>query len=208
MRDNGAVTASDYKPVHAIDLLPPATKAAVIDGILAGGSLRDIGKIAGVSAATVMRYRDKVILPSLGVKRSKLNSPITVETPATGATLPAIPMSTQDITVQRASTKDVMRASPVKERLEKLYGRTDRLLDRAEGNDKLVGLSPGLLNQAHKNVEMLAKLTGELQDGRGGGGPAVAIQIVYHGAQAPEVAMNESGVIDAPGIKIGIRSQS
>ncbi len=201
------MNASDYRPANAVDALPPATRAAVIDGILKGAKFRDIAKICGLSAATILRYRDKVVLPSLQVQPGK--QPMRQATSHETVAVPtSIPLSRHVPALQPIATQDVMRTSPVRDRVQSLWATTHKAVRKASGDDKHFGALPGLLNQAHKNVEMLAKLTGELQDGRGGGGPAVAIQIVYHGAQAPEVAMNETGVIDAPGIKIGIRSQS
>ncbi len=205
MRDNEAVTASDYRPMGKIDSLPPAIKAAVIDGLLQGRPLRDLATLAGVSPNAVLRFRNRVVIPALQAPAQPKRRPAQRQH---NGTADSNLIARQDLSPAQTSTRDLMRTSPARERQQVLQARVDRCLDKAEADGKLFPLMPGLLNQGHKNLELMAKLTGELQDGRGGGGPAVAIQIVYHGAQAPEVAMHESGTIDAPGIKIGIRSQS
>lgn len=100
-----------------------------------------------------------------------------------------------------------MRTSPVRERVQSLWATTDKAIRKATKKSQHFGVLPGLLNQGHKNVELLAKLTGEISDGRGGGGPAVAVQIVYHGlTAAPEVTIDADGVLNAPGVRIGSKS--
>jgi hypothetical protein len=64
-------------------------------------------------------------------------------------------------------------ASPFRDRLEQLWGRTDRALTQAEQDKELSVIAP-LLNQAHKNVELLGRVTGELEVAS----PMIAIQIV------------------------------
>lgn len=58
--------------------------------------------------------------------------------------------------------------------LEKLRCRINRGLDKAESMDDLAPLAP-LLNQAHKNLEILGRATGELESSPGS---AMSIQIV------------------------------
>ncbi len=48
-------------------------------------------------------------------------------------------------------------------RLEKLHGRIDNAIDRAEERPDLFGVLPPLFNQAAKNLEMLGRATGELE---------------------------------------------
>ncbi len=86
-------------------------------------------------------------------------------------------------------TKNLVRSSPVRERLESLYSRTERSLDKAEALPTVDGMAP-LLNTAVKQVELLAKLTGELTEQQQGG---LTIQIMIPGASpaAAPVAMQQ-----------------
>ena len=61
-----------------------------------------------------------------------------------------------------------------RQRLEKLHGRIDRTLDRAEGAEDITPLAP-LFNAASKNLEMLGRATGELEPNAG---MSLSIQIV------------------------------
>lgn len=70
-----------------------------------------------------------------------------------------------------------------RQRLEKLYGRVERTLDKAEEANELGVVAP-LLNQAHKNVELLGKATGELADATA---PQVSIQVICPSAPSPEL---------------------
>ena len=67
-----------------------------------------------------------------------------------------------------------------------------------------------LLNQAHKNIEILGKLTGELTERPSG--PSIAIQIVVPaGAQVPSFAPGpaDDGITyDVTGEEIGIKTRS
>jgi len=188
-----------------IDCLPPALKAAVIDGIIKGRPLREIAKLVPCSPTVIMRYRDAVVIPSLtGKPLGDPRSPSPVQ-PAGQTVQLAEQMDTPTSSTRgHTNIRDMVRASPVRERVQKLWDRTDKLLDKVDEKESLIAVAPGLLNQAHKNVELLAKMTGEIQDGRGGGGPAVAVQIVYHGSEPPAVTIDQHGNIDAPGVSIGV----
>lgn len=75
---------------------------------------------------------------------------------------------------QASLTKDILQSSPFQERLQKLWERVERNLDRIEGSPDLQNLAP-LLNQAHKNLAILGRATGELETSAAVG---LAIQIV------------------------------
>jgi hypothetical protein len=174
----------------------------VIDGLIKGTPLRQLAKISACSLATLSKYRDKVVIPTLsGQLHAKVNKPVNavVNTPERGEQplQPVVlPATNLRLSGEQALAERIASTSPVRERLAKLEGRTERIMDRVEAGDDL-SIMPGLLNQAHKNVELLAKVTGEIQDGRG---PAaqVAIQIVYPHTE-------HSAAVEAPGITIGVK---
>ena len=83
------------------------------------------------------------------------------------------------------------------ERLEKLWNRVDRNLDKAKNavrtrtidgvevweEQGLAAIAP-LMNQAHKNLELLGKVTGEIETSAGAN---VAIQIVLPTVAQPQM---------------------
>lgn len=137
-----------------------------------------MGKIAGVSHTVIQDYKRRVVLPAIQ-SAQKLQSFQPLDRPDSVRAVE-----------QAGLTKDIVRASPFRDRLEKLHGRIENALDRAETSvrvvrDKdtgeLVPVGPDvaaiapIMNQAHKNLELLGRVTGELE------APAaanVAIQIV------------------------------
>lgn len=145
-----------------IDNLPEAQRRKVVDALLAGQSLRQVASLAGVSATSVRDYRVNILLPAIKTAQqvqaiqglSKPNSELAAE--------------------QSTLTRDIVRASPFRERLESLWQRTDKALDKVEKTKDLAPMAP-LLNVAHKNCEMLGRATGELEQSAGN---AVQIQIV------------------------------
>ena len=173
-----------------IDNLPEVQRRKVVDAILAGKSLRQVAKMVGISAVSVKVYKDKVVMPAI---RTAQKVQAFQSLPSTNSEL---------IKEQTAITRDIIQASPFKQRLEKLWDRTEKALDRAEtavrvvkdeDTGQLVSVGPDvaaigpLLNQAHKNVELLGRVTGELEVSAGSN---IAIQIVL--PQAGSGAADES----------------
>ena len=76
-----------------------------------------------------------------------------------------------------------------------------------DADDALLNLAHGLLNQAHKNTELLEKVTGEIGTAAGVAG-GVAIQIVMPGITTPSIAQtaDEGTIIEVAGAKIGVRT--
>lgn len=54
-------------------------------------------------------------------------------------------------------------SSPFRPRLEQLWGVAERTLKRAEDAENLPAVAP-LMAQAHKNLELLGRATGELAE--------------------------------------------
>ena len=94
-----------------------------------------------------------------------------------------------DVAKQQVLTREIVQASPVRERLEFLWDTTQSGVKAARdavrvtydemGNEvsiaqDLSALAP-LLNQGHKSIEILGKLTGELRDTTG---PSLTLNIV------------------------------
>jgi hypothetical protein len=217
------VDASDFphRRRYAIDLLPAAKKQAVIEAILNGIPLRRIAEMAGCNFNSVKRYRDEKVLPTLQSKPEReFTAALKKRAKAPAVQAPqavhvsqnnAIHPDTKSITPlesAESTARQIVRASPVRERLQKLWERTDGYLDKIAADDELLGLASGLLNQAHKNVELLAKVTGEIA--RGEHATNVSVNIVMPPAlgcsYVKPVDEDESVVIDVgSAAKIGFR---
>lgn len=158
-----------------IDNLPEAERLSIIDELLSGVKMSAIADRLNISRQAVSDYRRKVVGPAVKVAR-KLQQ---VEQPQRDAPIAiARAHNIEETSKVAALTKQVVQASPFRDRLESLWGRTDRALDRAENavrtvtdreTGELVAVGPDvsaiapILNQAHRNIEMLGKVTGELE---------------------------------------------
>lgn len=169
---------------------------------MSGETNTSIGRSLGISAQSVGNYRRKVVHPALRtagqIALTQRNGPDNIT------------LTSQDSEL----AKQVITSSPLRQRLDALGSRIDNILTRAEnavqcvpdseGNlvpiaDDLSILAP-LYNQAHKNLEVLGKLTGELQDKAPA--PSIAIQIVVPAASV-QPRMSDEGYIDVGGAEIG-----
>lgn len=166
-----------------------------------------------MSANTVQRYKANIIRPIVanekGEKGLSIRSNGTVDT--------TVPLVDDTKSVERVTREAVNApvASVFRQRLEKLNGIIDRTLNKAEsavrlatdkdGNQVVVGADIGvmapLLNQAHKNVEMLGRATGELEP-TGGGSVSIQIMCPAAGAttveQLPRITFADQDAIEAP----------
>ena len=133
----------------------------------------------------------------------------------------APPRKASQAAIQKADTaiQDAPRLSMFRERLEKLWQRADRTLDKAEaavrvGEDQegnavfgardITPIAP-LLNAAHKSLELLGRATGELEpEGR----QSIAIQIICPQAPnpgaMPRVSYVSADAIDAEDVCVEI----
>jgi hypothetical protein len=145
--------------------------------ILAGMSLRKIGQSVSppVSHQTVKLYKDLIVKPAIA-----------------SMSLPNLPLTDDR---QGALQRTAAAASPVRERVQELWTRTQRNLDAVEETatkPEHLGLVAPLLAQAHKNVEILGQLTGELSSAASG--PQIAISIVVPaGERTPDLAVDYDG---------------
>ncbi len=184
-------------PGFSVDAHPQKSK--IVEGILAGKSVRDIA--AGVSPriayCAVQRYKVNVIKPIL--TRAEESSRVLNINLGTKQAPVALTTDTQVQQVTQNAAMDRPTLSIFRQRLENLHGRIDRSLDKAENAVRVIrdkkgeikhiteDLSPiaPLVSQAHKNLELLGRATGELEPENGSG--SVSIQIVC--PQSPENAM-------------------
>ena len=161
-----------------IDNLPEIQRQRVFNALMDGKGLREIGRLAGVSAMAVARYKSNVFRPAL-----KQAQQIQALKGFTGD----IPTDTKAVATV---TRDIVRSSPFRDQLASLKDRTERLLDRAESgirarddgkpNTADAAACAPLIAQAHKNVELLGRATGELEQAAG---PQIAVQIVIPASQ-------------------------
>lgn len=168
-------------------------KAIIIRRIIDGLSIRQViaGVVPPVSEMTVHRYKSKVIMPILAKAGQREGLHIREKDDFVPPVPLGVPLASGGNVVERVTSEALNRPvlSVFRQRLEKLNGIIDRTLNKAEssvriatdkdGNQVVVGADIGvmapLLNQAHKNVEMLGRATGELEP-QGGG--SVSIQIL------------------------------
>ncbi len=173
-------------------------RTLIDESFLANESLRSIqAKISPyVSVMALQRYRKQVILPA--VNNAAMVAKFCKD--KTSNSQPAIANLTKDV------AEKLLQASPFRQRLESLWVRTEKAVTRAEtavrtvtdrDTGELVAAGPDvsaiapLLNQAHKNLELLGQVTGELQSAQGSGSttiqivtPAVTIQAGPQGLQS------------------------
>ena len=172
-----------------IENLPEAQRKKVLDALITGVSLRKIGEMAGCSVTAVMAYKKRVVKPALKLAH-QVQSFQQVDS-----------IDSVKVASHAALTRDIVQASPFAARLEKLWQRVDKSLDKAESavrtktidgvevweEQGLQAIAP-LMNQAHKNLELLGRVTGELEVAAVSN---IAIQIVLPQAGSG-VAVDES----------------
>lgn len=144
-------------------------RSLIDEAFLANETLRAIqAKITPkVSVMALQRYRTQIILPAVNnaAMVAKLCKSKTLDSK------PAIANLTKDV------AEKLLQASPFRQRLESLWVRTEKAVTRAEtavrtitdretgelcaAGPDVAAIAP-LLNQAHKNLELLGQVTGEL----------------------------------------------
>ena len=169
----------------AVDKLPETKRQQVINAIIEGKSLREVAVLAGVAHTAIARYKRRVVIPAI-----RQSQKIAAFEQVTGS----VAEQTQAVA---KNTRDIIASSPFRARIEYLWGIADRSLTKAEdaakryapdkdGEMRAIGsdLTPiaPLLAQAHKNVELLGRATGELEQAAG---PQIAVQIVIPASQGP-----------------------
>ncbi len=148
----------------SIDSHPQRQK--IIDALVAEQPYRDIAiwTVPPVSTAALFRFKRKALAELAGIpKRSE--------------TAPIYDSGGANVTGSVSRTALTAQSSPFRSRLEQMWGRAERSMDRAEtavrvtmdkesgeylvaGQD-VAAIAP-LMAQAHKNLELLGRATGEL----------------------------------------------
>lgn len=195
-------------------------KAIIIRRIIDGLSIRQViaGLVPPVSEMTVHRYKSKVIKPILAQHGHRESLSIKEKDDF----VPPVPLAGDGKLVERATSEAVNRPvlSIFRQRLENLNRIIDRTITKAEssvriatdkdGNQVVVGADIGvlapLLNQAHKNVEMLGRATGELEPTGGG---SVSIQILCPAAgtsvdQMPRITFADADANTIKGTAVAV----
>lgn len=159
-------------PAFAVDQHPE--KAKIVEQIIAGLPTRTIAVsvFPPLHFNAIQRYRTCVVRPMLA--RAEHENRIVIGGNGKKRALTPLSRDPKAIQTVQQSIQDAPALSIFRQRLETLHGRIDRGLDRAEAEKDISPLAP-LLNQAHKNLEMLGRATGELEQSTGTG---VSIQIV------------------------------
>lgn len=212
-------------PGFVIDSHPQ--KRRIIQQIIDNVPLRIIATSAvpPLPHSAVQRYKSSVVIPMLKraellgktIRPNKDGQAVQIDVP--------VPLTTDQNVVEavQAAVKPIPEGQIVsifRQRVEKMYGRIERTMDRAESAVRVVDvdgtlvpvgsdLSPmaPLFNAASKNLEMLGRATGELEPT---GGSSVSIQIVCPAAPAnamPRITFAHQDSIEAaPGAVTAIES--
>ena len=142
--------------VHTIDRMPEVERKKVLNRVLAGETLTSVAASIGISRQAMSSWHNRVVKPAISVAqkaqsmaRAHDDSPI---------------LSTKaHIAEQQSLTRDLVRASPLMERHQFLWEKTQDGINSASDSKDLAAL-PALLNQGHKSIELLGKITGELTE--------------------------------------------
>lgn len=162
-------------------------KALIVRRIIEGLTLREIcnGVVPRITVMSVHRYKVNKIKPMLA-NAEESNRILNVRKGELVLQDPPTPLTTDKNVVQ--AVEQAIQAAPVlsvfRTRLESVHGRIERAMDRVEGNPKEFPMLPPLVNQYQKNLELLGKVTGELEQQ---GTTSVSIQIVCPSAPTPEL---------------------
>ena len=156
----------------AIDKLPETQRQLVLNAMLEGQPARKVAAIAGISRQAVCLYKKNRFLPSLRASMQAASNHQVTNTDGIN----------NEPTIQRTVelTRGVISSSPFRAQLASLKERTERALDKVERDDKRLALMAPLIAQGHKNVELLGRATGELEQAAG---PQIAVQIVIPASQ-------------------------
>ncbi len=159
-------------PGFTVDSHPEKRK--IIEGILAGRSVREISVsvVPHLAHCAVQRYKAKVINPL--VARAAENDRILNADLSTKRQPVALVSDTEVNQAIQSTAHDAPVLSLFRSRVEKLHGVLDRSLGKAEQRNALELIAP-LANAQSKNLEMLGRATGELEQQ---GGTSVSIQVV------------------------------
>ena len=182
-------------PVHTIDRLPEVERKKVLDSILAGETLSSIAARLGITRQAMSSYKNRVVVPAMKTAaeitdvRRRNRQDNSEDNVSRETYQPPKQHAIDIISENKALTREIVKASPLMERHGFLWEKTQQGIKDAasavrvtydeQGNEvsmaqDLSALAP-LLNQGHKSIELLGRLTGELRDNTG---PTLVLNIV------------------------------
>jgi transcriptional regulator with XRE-family HTH domain len=191
------------RPGHAVDHHPDRQR--IIDDIVAGVlSLDEIGRKYKLAKNTIWKYKRDIIAPTLRRVRETAQELQAAETAC---------VKSDTTQVERAAmnaTGAVVAADPYIRRTEQLWKVSEDAIERAKTSVRVVtdrktgeliavgedvrAIAP-LIDQAHKNIELSARLTGRLQE-HAQPSTQVVIVVPDRQATAPAAACEDLQVID------------
>lgn len=170
----------------SIDTHPQRQK--IVDALVAEQPYRDIVTWAtpSVSTAALSRFKRKALAELRGISKQSDSAPI-------------YDSGGHNVTNSVSRAALTAQASPFRARLQSMWERAERSMDRAEtavrvtmdkesgeymvaGQD-VAAIAP-LMAQAHKNLELLGRATGELANAEG---PVTNVLIVQQSGSSPVV---------------------
>jgi len=145
---------------------------------LSGVPLRKIAAVAGCDVKGVKTYRDRYIVPILQARdplRHALGEVEPQHEPQQRQQTPTGPQHALEVEPQTRLTGEqpardqeaqgLIRSTPVRLRTERLWARTERVLDRVESSGREWA---AVATVAHRNAELMGRMTGELQERHAG----------------------------------------
>jgi hypothetical protein len=143
--------------------LSASERQKLSDLLLNGATLDQAALQFGLTRSCINRYKHRVILPALASAKYAVNQ--------------AVKEQVEQHAVQHAATREIATkiavGSPLRDRLNSLWNRIDKYIEDPKVTDK----AP-LINQAHKNLELLGRATGELNDSNRTNGSSMQIMQV------------------------------
>lgn len=201
----------DYQgPSYSIDQHPQ--KDIIVKRIIDGLPSRKVvsGIMPHLSHSTVQRYKTSVIKPIIA-RAEKTERILLCDQPEPETKKQPVSLVSNDSVRQTAvqAIKDAPVVSLFRAGLEKYRAVIDRTIDRAEsavrvatdkdGNEVVIGADLGviapLLNQAHKNLEILGRATGELEP-QGAGQVSIQIVLPRNQTEEPRISFASRDAIE------------
>lgn len=186
-------------------------KQEIIDALLEGQSLRKVAAMAGVSHTQVDDYKKRVLLPSL----ERASTIAKLEQLAASAQTEGVDVQrVTDLTRAVASVSERSSGSGLAakwfERHEGLYSKALDLYEKSlaaqrvytdkDGKQVFAGQDfsapTGVLNQLHRNQELLGKAAGLMRDGDSGGVRVENMLVVLPRVGSPGPVAEPSAAID------------
>ena len=182
-------------PISTVDRLPESERTKILDAILAGETLSSLAVRLGISRQAMSSYKNRVIGPAMKTaaeladhRRRKRQTDTNTDNVSRETSQDQKQHAVDIIAENKVLTREIVKSSPVRERLESVWSKTTTMLDSAD-----VDNGAPWANAATKQVELLARLTGELQDKSG---PSLTLNIVCPATEAKRIDYSDSEAIE------------